>query len=412
MPKILQICVEPNKGSVGRIAEQIGLKMKDNGWTSYIAYGRPGLPSDSILIKIGNIFDIVIHFLITRLFDRHCLGSKYATKKFVKKIENLNPDVILLHHIHGYFINMDVLFSYFSEKKKKIYWIFHDCWAFTGHCAYFDFVQCDKWETECSFCVQKNEYPKSIFLDGSNKNFYLKKSLFENYPDLNIIGVSDWMSNLVRKSFLKKHNIITIHNGIDTKQFNRVIDINETVNKYNIKSKYIILGVASVWEKRKGLDEFIKLRAVLKNEFLILLVGLTKNQIKSLPKGIIGIERTESVKELASLYTIADVYLNLTLEDTYPTTNLESISCGTPVITYNTGGSIESINENTGIVVEKGNIKEVSRAINNVLQNGKNYYINNCKNFAKENFDAEFCFEKYLHLFNNDLKNNIISNKN
>ncbi len=409
MPIIFQICVEPNKGSVGRIAEQIGLKMKYNGWSSYIAYGRPGLISDSILIKIGNFIDIVYHLIITRLFDRHCFGSRIATKKLVKKIETLNPDVILLHHIHGYFVNIDVLFSYFLKKRKKVYWIFHDCWAFTGHCAYFDYVKCDKWKTECNNCVQKREYPKSIFLDRSKQNFIFKKSILESYPNLNIISVSNWMTDLVKVSFLRNHNLFTIHNGIDLDKFHRIPDVTETIVKYNIQSKYIILGVASLWEKRKGLDEFIKLRSQLDDNILIILIGLTEKQIKTLPNGIFGIKRTESIKELATFYSLANVYVNLTLEDTYPTTNLESIACGTPVITYDTGGSKESIIENSGIVVEKGNINEVSRAINTILSYGSNYFTNDCRSVAEKYFDSELCFEKYLRLFNDELKNNNLS---
>ncbi len=405
MPKILQICVEPNKGSVGRIAEHIGIKMLDNGWNSYIAFGRSGLKSYSNLIKIGNYLDIAYHLLITRLFDKHCFGSKNATKSLVKTIENLNPDIILLHHIHGYFINLEILFTYFLKTNKKIFWVFHDCWTFTGHCAYFDYVGCEKWKTECSNCIQKNEYPKSILLDRSRKNFNFKKKLLENYPNLSIISVSEWMTNLVKNSFLKQHTITTINNGIDLNSFKYYKDVQEIKNKYKIESKYIILGVASIWEKRKGLDEFIKLRSQLEKNKLIILIGLSEKQIYKLPKGILGIKRTENITELASLYSLADVYINLTLEDTYPTTNLESIACGTPVITYNTGGSIESIINESGIIVEKGNINEICNAINIILNNGKDYYINKCREIAEKYFDANYCYEKYFDLFNKEVAN-------
>jgi putative colanic acid biosynthesis glycosyltransferase len=407
-PTLLQICVQSNKGSVGRISEEIGLKFKQRGWKSYIAHGRDGLKSDSELIKFGNFLSLSYHFLITRFFDKHGLGSKLATKLLIKKIEKLNPNIILLHHLHGYYINIEVLFKYLTKRNKKVFWVFHDCWAITGHCAYFDYVDCNLWELECSNCIQKNEYPKSILIDRSNKNFKAKKFLFTQLNDLTIITVSDWLSNITSRSFLKNKNRVTIPNGIDINSFYPYQSNNSnvsTLKKYNLKSEKIIIGVASVWDNRKGLQEFIKLRKILNKEILIILLGLSKKQIISLPSGIKGIGLTENIQELVDLYNLADIYVNLSLEDAFPTTNLEAISCGKPVITYNTGGSPESICSETGIVVEKYNIHKVNSAINLIISKGKNYYSNKCRNKAIKSFDANKCFEEYYNLFVNSLEN-------
>ena len=288
----------------------------------------------------------------------HGHGSYFKTKKLVKRIKQENPDIIHLHNIHGYYINYKVLFDYLkNEYQGKIFWTLHDCLPLTGHCAYFTSVNCDRWKTECHDCPKKKSYPTSLFKDRSYKNYIEKKELFTGLKNLTIITPSDWLNKLVKKSFLKDYEVITINNGIDLNIFKKNKDI-EVLKKYIIPNRKIILGVASIWEKRKGLDDIIGLSKELNNEYIIVLVGLSKPQISKIKKykNIIGIERTDNQQELVKLYSYAYAFINPTYEDNYPTVNLEAIACGTPVITYDTGGCIEQVTKETGIISNKNNL--------------------------------------------------------
>lgn len=328
-------------GSTGSICKNLYKAAEKEGHMCCIAYGRGNKPEGYNTIKIGNDLDIYMHIAKARLFDASGFGSKRATKQFIKDIENFKPDIIHLHNIHGYYVNIEVLFKYLKEHPeiKKI-WTLHDCWAFTGHCAYYTYNNCEKWKKGCKGnCINKNEYPKSI-LSNIEKNYKKKKESFLGVENMILITPSLWLKNEIEKSYLKEYQIKVINNGIDTNVFKHIdSDIKE---KYNIVNKKIVLGVASVWDRRKGLNSFIDLSGILSNEYQIVLIGLTKKQINDLPDNIIGISRTENVYELVNWYSAACVYFNPTLEDNYPTTNLEAIACGTPVITFDTGGSPES----------------------------------------------------------------------
>lgn len=396
MPILFQISIEVNTGSVGRIAEQIGEKVLSEGWESYISYAMNCLPSKSQLVKIGTKWDVYVHGLQTRLFDNHCLSSKNATQNLIKEIERISPDIIQLHHIHGYFLNMEVLFNYLATLKIPVVWVLHDCWSFTGHCAYFDYVDCSKWKTECYDCPNKNEYPKSLFIDASRRNYKIKKKLFNLIDNMTIVPVSYWLSNLVKDSFLSKYPIQTIQNGIDIEQF---CPQGRAKNDLGISSKVCILGVASTWDRRKGLNDFVKLAKIMPNDWQIVLVGLSKKQIRQMPDNILGLERTESVKQLAELYSVADVFVNATWEDTFPTTNLEALACGTPVVTYNTGGSVESVSNETGLIVEKGDIRGLLESILLIINKGRSYYTNQCRDRAVNLYNKNDRFKDYIKLY-------------
>lgn len=399
MPTLFQISIEVNSGSVGRIAEQIGQKAIDAGWKSYITYARNHLPSKSRSIKIGSLYDVYAHGILTRITDKHAFYSTQATKKLIKQIEEIKPDIIHLHHLHGYFINIKILFNYISISKIPTVWTFHDCWSFTGHCAHFDFVGCNKWLTGCYECPQKKEYPASFFIDRSKKNYEDKKALFNSVNNLTIVPVSNWLGYLVKKSFLKEHQIKVIQNGINLEVFKPSSNLYEIRRKYNILNEFIILGVANVWTVSKGLQDFIKLNSYIENTDKIILVGLSKKQIEKLPKNIIGIERTENVQQLADLYSIADVFINPTYEDTFPTTNLEALSCGTPVVTYNTGGSVESVCQETGFIVEKGDTENLLKCIRSIKIKSKLFYSSNCRRKAENEFNKENKFQDYINLY-------------
>lgn len=401
MPKLLQISIEVNSNSVGRIAEQIGQQAIETGWDSYITYARNNQPSKSIVIKTGNKLDIYWHGVMTRITDKHGFYSTLATKKLIKQINEIKPDVILLHHLHGYFINIEILFNYLSGIEIPIVWIFHDCWSFTGHCAHFDEIGCEKWKTQCYACPLTKSYPASYIFDRSKKNFIEKKKLFNSVKNLTVVPVSSWLGDLVKESFLSSNNIKVIHNGIDINTFRPSTNNQETREKFGLKDEFIVLGLSSVWNKSKGLDDFINLSTKVDSKVKLLLVGLSQKQIDDLPNNIIGISRTENVNQLVDIYSMSDLYLNLTYNDTFPTTNLESLACGTPILTYNTGGSIEAVSDDTGFIVEKGDLDSVIKIINEVKVRGKEFYIDKCRERAVACFNKDDRFNEYIELFTN-----------
>jgi putative colanic acid biosynthesis glycosyltransferase len=403
MKKLLQINSVVNSGSTGRIAEEIAHTAIASGWESYIAFGRNERYSESNLIRIGNDLGIKMHGLQTRLFDRHGLGSVKSTKLFIQQVDKIKPDIIHLHNIHGYYINIEILFNYLSKVDVPVVWTLHDCWSITGHCTHFSYVGCEKWRTKCYSCPQKNEYPASLFIDRSEKNYILKNELFNSLSNLTLVPVSQWLSDILKNSFLQKYPSSVINNGINTSVF-KPSGNNEFRERYGLQNKFILLGVASIWSQRKGLEDFIELSKTLGADYQIILVGLTRKQKDQLPVEILGIERTESVEELAELYASSDVYINTTYEDTFPTTNLESLACGTPVITYNTGGSPESIDESTGIVVEQGNISKLVEAIRVIKDNGKQYYSDACVNRVNRLFKKEDRYKEYIDLYESLIK--------
>ena len=393
--KVLQINTVCGTGSTGRIAADIDKILKEQGHESYIAYGRNEAINCDTSIKIGSKFDNYVHVAITRLFDQHGFGSKKATKEFLEKVKELDPDVIHLHNIHGYYINIEMLFNYIKEYNKPVIWTLHDCWSFTGHCPYFEYVNCNKWITGCYGCPQKKNYPSSLFMDNSKKNYNKKKEIFSGVKNLTIVTPSKWLAGLVKDSFLKEYPVKVINNGIDLSVFKPTI--NNFREEYKLSNKFIILGLASVWERRKGLKYFIELLENLRNDEVIVLVGLSDKQIKEIPNKIISITRTNNIEELVGIYSSADVFVNPTLEDNFPTSNLEALACGTPVITFNSGGSPECISNQTGIIVEKGNMKALDMAIESI-KNNKNIMSDNCVQRARL-FDKNVKFEEYVELY-------------
>lgn len=403
---ILQINTTYNSGSTGRIASQIGKMVVTNGGCSFVAFGRGNPLSEySNLFKIGSKLDFYIHALLTRFFDLHGYGSYYNTKRLIKYIEKGNVDIIHLHNIHGYFINLKVLFEYLKFRNLPIVWTLHDCWSFTGHCAHYMSINCDKWESVCHSCPQNKSYPSSFFLDNSRSNFLLKKQLFSSLSNLTLVPVSNWLKSELSRSFFSDKPIFTIQNGIDLSCFipNTLISNSEFLSV--IESKKIILGVANVWTEKKGLQDFIKLSNLLSTSYQIILIGINLKQIKKLPRNIIGISKTENLDELVSLYSNSLVLFNPTYEDTYPTVNLEAIACGTPVITYNTGGSSESITQSTGFVVNKGDLDSVVRSIEILASYDREKLRMECRKYALANFDMLNSFNKYIQLYKNLISN-------
>ena len=410
MPKLLQINVSLNYLSTGKIAEGIALVAKSYGWECYTVYsGRYSRASDFPALMVSNRIEEYIHYAMSLFYDAQGLGSINATKRLIKKVKSISPDVVHLHNIHGSFINYEILFHYLQEENIPVVWTMHDCWPFTGHCAYFDRVGCEKWKTLCHACPQKGAYPPAL-IDGSTRNFLRKKALFGGYKNLTMIPVSSWLGGMVSESFFKGKPIQVIHNGIDLNIFKP--STSEVRNRYMIGDRCMLLGVANGFGERKGLNDFVQLSQMLGTDYQIVLVGASDKEKRNVPQNIIVLGRTEDIQGLVDLYSAADIFLNPTYEDNFPTTNLEALACGTPVITYCTGGSPEAIDATTGVVVEQGNIKALGEAIREmrkILENKVGLYSpTECRKRVETYFDKNKCFEEYVKLYDELINDNRI----
>lgn len=350
--------------STGKICVKLAQKFESEGDICKIAYGRDGyVPKQfqKYSVRIGNDLDVKIHGIYTRLFDKHGLGSRRATKKFLHWAEEYNPDLLWLHNLHGYYINYEMLFKWIKSRPEMLVkWTLHDCWAFTGHCTHYMFSGCEQWKKECTnHCLEIKSYPASLFLKNCKNNYERKKKAFSNVHKMQLIVPSRWMEEQVNNSFLKEYQIKVQYNTIDYEVFRPRESLFR--EQYNIEDKYMILGVANNWKMRKGFEDFLQLSSLIDENSCIVLVGVTKEEIKRMPSNMIGIKRTNTQEELAEIYSTADVFVNLTYEDNFPTVNLEAEACGTRVITYGTGGASETIKRKDSVVVTTGNIMEIQK---------------------------------------------------
>ena len=395
-----------NSGSTGRIAEGICKLAKEKGIICHTAYGRWTNASVTHLHKLGNKLSIYWHVAMTRIFDRHGLASKKATLELIALLKEIKPDLIHLHNIHGYYLNYPILFQYLAQLDIPIVWTLHDCWPYTGHCVHYTTVKCNKWKTICSHCPNLKDYPQSWLKDHSTTNFQIKKDSFTKLKNLTIVTVSQWLSNQVKESFLAKYPIVHIYNGIDTEKF-----VPEIVNHtdYVWENKFIILGVATVWNDRKGLDDFIRLSQLLNEDERIVLVGLSSQQIKRLPHNIIGLKKTENINELIRLYSVADVFINFSPEETFGLTTIESMACGTPVIVVNSTASPEIVNEEVGFVIEPHDIHAAQKQIQEIKKKTKRAYSEVCRTYVTRHFNETERYKEYIQLYEKLWKNENIT---
>ena len=390
-------------GSVGRLVQGLYETLSANGYECMVAYGRDTHPEGMNAYRIGQDLDVYIHGGLSRLTDRHGFYSKRATVQFINVIEEFKPDIIHLHNVHGYYLNIRVLFEYLKTTDIRIIWTLHDCWTFTGHCSHFEYIGCTKWINGCYSCEQLAEYPKSVGKDNSTRNWNDKRELFTGFENLTLVTPSQWLKARVEQSFMGEYHTVVVPTGINTDIFHPVTEerrddnlVFRLRNSLNLRNKNVLLGVANPWRTRKGLMQFVNLSKLINERCVIVLVGLNDDQLSSLPDSIIGIGHTDSPEELAALYSMADIYVNLTLEDTFPTTNIEAIACGTPVITYRSGGSAETIDDTCGISVERNSVQGVVAAIDTILaQKGIAYTKEDCLRRAAL-FDREVRFEEYI----------------
>lgn len=404
--KILQInTVYKNGGSTGRIAYDLRNIILASGNDAYVAYGYEFIPLSEEdyegTYKMCSYPRLQWSKLMTRLFAHHGFYNATETKRLLKWIDKIHPDVIHLHNIHNHYIHVKMLFDYIKQHHIPVVWTLHDCWSFTGWCAYFDMAHCDKWKNGClGYCPSKSDYPITWFSACNERNFRDKKEAFLGVENLTLVTPSQWLADLTRSSFLKDYPVEVINNGVDTNVFRPLCNTGIR-EKYGIpKEAKVILALMNMWGKRKGSDYLLELPKHLKNEELLVIVGLKKEQLGILPKEhCLGISRTDDVQELAALYSEAAVFLNPTLEDNFPTTNIEALSCGTPIVTFQTGGSVESVTPNTGIVVGQGDMKGLLSSIREVCAKGKSFYIDACREKAVRDYNKVEQYVKYIDLY-------------
>ena len=387
--KVLQINSFFSVGGPPRIMNGIYDTLKEQGHECKIVAAREAFYAPEDSWRIGSGLDVKFNGAMARIFDNEGFNAKRATRELVKKIEEYDPDIIHLHNLHGYCINVEILFDYLKRADKKVFWTLHDCWSFTGHCAHFQIAGCDRWQTQCEKCPQKQVYPSSKVFSNAENNFTRKKAAFTGVKDMTIITPSHWLADLVKQSFLREYPVKVVHNGIDTSVFKPTeSDIRA---RYGLENKKIVIGVAQNWGKAKGLDDFVRLSQMLDDTYKVVLVGLTDKQVDELPDNIIKITRTKNAIELAQWYTAADLFVNTTYEDTYPTVNLEAQACGTPAVTYKTGGSPESVP--SAHVVEQGHIDELATLVRELC----------CTDSPKVkdalNYDRKTRYAEYIELY-------------
>lgn len=397
--RLFQINTTVNTGSTGRIAEDIGLYIINQGGESMIAYGRNAKGSNSKTYKIGGKLDQINHLVQTRLFDTHGFHSKNSTVELIKQIESFDPDVIHLHNLHGYYLNVEILFDFLKKYNRPVVWTLHDCWAFTGHCCYFERVQCNKWKTHCCECPLQYLYPESIGKDNSRLNFDRKRKAFLGVKNLTIVTVSNWLMEQVKQSFLNEYQIQTVYNGVDLSIF-KPLDQIECKEKLGFKGFKILLGIANEWSDGKGLHSFIEISKNISAEFKIVVVGVKESQKRKLPDSIIAVDKTSTIEELVEYYSSADVFITPSMAETFGMVVAEALACGTPCIVNNTTALPELITNDVGKVISFNNVSDVINSISDISRFNKLEYKNACISRASKLFSLETHLSSYFKIYN------------
>lgn len=389
--KIVQINATCGVGSTGKICVDISRMLSEKNIENYILYSSKSNGYE-LGIECSDAKYIKLQALKSRLLGNYGFNSRKATKKMINELERIEPDIVHLHNIHGHDCNLEMLFEYFKEKKIKLIWTFHDCWAFTGYCTYFTISKCNKWQEQCANCIQMKKF--SWFFDKSESLFEKKKKLFEGL-DMTIVTPSEWLADMVRQSFLKDYPVQLIYNGIDLAIFKPTTS--EFRKKYGLENKKIVLGVSVEWGERKGFDVFVDLAKKLPADYQVVLIGTNEKIDALLPKNIISVHRTQNQKELAEIYSVSDVFVNPTRDEVFGLVNVEALACGTPGITFNSGGSPECYDEACGFVVERDDVVSLEKEIIRICTDVP-YTKEACINRAKE-FDKNERYKEYLELY-------------
>ncbi len=398
--KIVQINMV-DFGSTGKIMLQIADAARNNGMQAMTFSTRqaskrytklPSAPEGHAYY--GSFFGNNMHHMLSCITGKYTCYSRLSTFRLIQKLKNYNPDIIHLHNLHAAYLNLPMLLRYAKKDNIPIIWTLHDCWLFTGKCPYFEMVKCEKWKTGCFSCPQLAGYPQSI-LDSSKKMWQKKKEWLADLKNLTLVTPSKWLAGLVQQSFLKNNQVRVIHNGIDLSVFKPTESDFRQI--YRCEDKFVILGVAFGWGTRKGLDVFVELAKRLDDRFQIVLVGTSEETERLLPTNIISIRQTKNQQELAQIYTVADLFVNPTREENYPTVNMEAIACGTPVLTFDTGGSPEIPDITCGSVVPCDNIDGLEKEIYRI-EKERPYSVQACISRASS-FNRELRYEEYCELY-------------
>lgn len=398
--KIIEINTTRNSGSTGRIAAQIQKYVNDKGDLCKIAFGY-GNDEDKTDFSMYSWIGTHIHSFLSRKLCMQGRCSWFQTHRLVRFLKEEQPDIVHLHNIHGHYLNYEILFRYLKSIQIPVIWTFHDCWPYTGKCAHYSNASCDKWKTECFDCPNLQTYPDSSF-DGSRRNYRIKKRYFSNMEKLHIVCNSNWVKSQVEESFFKGTEITRIYNGVDIGVFypKTVNDVREVAKKYEIDlEKKIILGVSSVWKADKGLRVFLELTQAIPSEYQVVLVGVSHIQKQTLPKSVIAIERTENMQELATLYTLSDVLVNASKEETFGMVTVEAMACGTPVIVSSQTACPEIVDQSVGLVVSMDSINELRGAIEEICTKRKGVYSKRCISKVRNLYSVEEMNRQYYSLY-------------
>jgi putative colanic acid biosynthesis glycosyltransferase len=384
-------------GSTGRIAADIADFAAQKGEQTIIGFGAgmPAQGTEMYALRIGGKTGRKWHGALRKLLDGEGYGSALATRKLIHFLKEYQPDVIHLHNLHGCFVNLRLLFRYLATAGVPVVWTLHDCWAFTGHCAYFDLVGCKRWQTVCHNCTQEAAYPTCIGIGGSKRNYRKKKKLFTSLPNLTLVTPCQWLAGLLPLSYLSRIPVRVIYNGVDRGTFAPVDS--DLRKRYGLENTYVALAVASEWDERKGLKYLYALAGLLGVEYRVVVIGLSKTQLRDLPAQILGLERTADAAELARWYSAADCLVNPTMEDNMPLVNLEAMACGTPVVAFATGGCPEVVTDGCGVVVARGDGAALAAAVKRVAPN-KAVCKDACLKQA-ERYDGVTSAENYWSLY-------------
>lgn len=394
--KVLQINAVSGISSTGRICSELSDYLNNNGHEGYIAYSA-GIPYRKGY-KIGNKFDAKFHSLLSRVFGLQAYFSSHATHKLLSYISDLKPDLVHLHNLHSNYINLKLLLNYLAANDIPTVITLHDCWFYTGKCTYYTVDNCYNWKTGCGECPRLKKDNPSWFFDRTPKMLQDKKELLQRIPRLAVVGVSDWITDEARKSYMSSARVLTrIYNWIELDVF-KPVDGSAVRQKLGITDKYVILGVASGWSNAKGLDKFIELANIIPTEMKIVLVGGLKSNI-NLPNNIIHIPETHNVAELVEYYSMADVYVHLSPEETFGKVIAEALSCGTPAIVLNSTACPEIVGDECGIILNEYHPSAVLKAIMTISEKGKSFYSTNAVNRVGQKFNAKLIIEEFTTLY-------------
>ena len=389
--KVLMINVVCGIRSTGRICTDLATILEEQGHEVKIAYGREFVPEQfqKYAIRIGTDLDVKLHAIKARLFDGAGFGSKRATLDFIAWVEQYNPDIIHLHNLHGYYVNVEILFEYLRNKRKKVIWTMHDCWGYTGHCTHYSFYGCEKWKYICRGKCNKYSYPKTIGISNCKKNYLRKKSAFSNI-DMRLVVPSQWLKDEIEQSFLGDYEINIINNGIDLNIFRPTES--ELRSKYNIKNKIILLAVSNGWVENKGFNDLLSLSKMIDEKYVIVVIGINQKQKNMLGDNMIGLSTTNNIRELVEWYSVADYYINPSKEETMGMTTLEALACGTPAITYNLTAIPEVLSNGCGEAV-----CPYPEEIRSVLYSNR-FEIEKCLDRAAE-YDKNIKYSEYIEIY-------------